>query len=291
METNIQDVLRDKKLNTTEKSEPVMVLKTTETPDRIWDEVDQVELTPEEVAKVIRAAKSRKLSHQKEMAYWENINKPVVFPTYNALQMGRYVTALIKQEMPRFVVDDDNRRVFKLLCQYCTGDKAFEETEDEYDLRKGIAIVGPFGCGKTSLVRGFRLNPHNPYTMISARDIAEEYVSYSQDKKSTGGRQVLKNYSHIREVSPREFWGHKYAGLCIDDIGTEKVVQHFGNVCNTIEEVILNRYDNRLIGKTHITTNLTADEIDELYGGRVRSRSREMFNWICFDPEAPDRRR
>lgn len=39
-----------------------------------------------------------------------------------------------------------------------------------------------------------------------------------------------------------------------------------------------------------MTTNLNAEELERLYGDRVRSRLREMFNLISFPPEAKDRR-
>lgn len=42
--------------------------------------------------------------------------------------------------------------------------------------------------------------------------------------------------------------------------------------------------------QTHITTNLSATEIEAFYGNRVRSRLREMFNRIAFPKDAPAKR-
>lgn len=42
--------------------------------------------------------------------------------------------------------------------------------------------------------------------------------------------------------------------------------------------------------KTHITTNLSATEIEKNYGNRVRSRLREMVNLIAFEKSAQDKR-
>ncbi len=57
-------------------------------------------------------------------------------------------------------------------------------------------------------------------------------------------------------------------------------------------EVLLSRYDlfvsQHMI--THLTTNLAASELEELYGDRVRSRLREMFNLIAFDKNSKDKR-
>lgn len=43
--------------------------------------------------------------------------------------------------------------------------------------------------------------------------------------------------------------------------------------------------------KTHITTNLNAQELEEKYGERVRSRMRAMFNLFAFDETATDKRK
>jgi hypothetical protein len=58
-------------------------------------------------------------------------------------------------------------------------------------------------------------------------------------------------------------------------------------------EILLSRYDLFVSQKimTHITTNLTASEIENLYGNRVRSRLREMLNLISFDTTSEDKRR
>jgi DNA replication protein DnaC len=57
-------------------------------------------------------------------------------------------------------------------------------------------------------------------------------------------------------------------------------------------EILLSRYDHFTQRKmmTHLTTNLTATELEGLYGNRLRSRMREMFNLISFDRHSGDKR-
>ncbi|GAL63712.1 hypothetical protein JCM19300_2748 [Algibacter lectus] len=58
-------------------------------------------------------------------------------------------------------------------------------------------------------------------------------------------------------------------------------------------EIILSRHElllNHAI-KTHATTNLNAQELEDLYGNRVRSRMRQLFNLIAFDKNANDKRK
>jgi len=69
-------------------------------------------------------------------------------------------------------------------------------------------------------------------------------------------------------------------------------------------EILLSRYDifiqkhpnnqqpiTNNYSKTHITTNLNAQELDKRYGNRVRSRMRTMFNHISFNENSIDKRK
>lgn len=143
------------------------------------------------------------------------------------------------------------------------------------DLNKGILLIGPVGCGKTTwmnIIQSIILNDEK-YQIKSARTIAHEF---NQD-----GFNVISTY------------GKRKRTICLDDIGVEQNIKFYGNECNTIAEILLHRHellvkDNVL---THATTNLTANEIEKIYGHRVRSRLREMFNLISFPSDAKDKRR
>ena len=58
-------------------------------------------------------------------------------------------------------------------------------------------------------------------------------------------------------------------------------------------KTLLTRYDlfkeKGLI--THLTTNLSAAEIESIYGNRLRSRMREMFNLFGYDQNSTDKRK
>jgi hypothetical protein len=80
--------------------------------------------------------------------------------------------------------------------------------------------------------------------------------------------------------------------ICFDDLGIETSIKHFGNECNTMGEILLSRYELMKYDGviTHATTNLNADDLEKLYGNRVRSRLREMFNVISFPESTSDKR-
>lgn len=57
-------------------------------------------------------------------------------------------------------------------------------------------------------------------------------------------------------------------------------------------EILLSRYDLFVSKRipTHLTTNLSASEIETHYGLRVRSRLRQMVNLIAYDKNTKDKR-
>jgi DNA replication protein DnaC len=152
--------------------------------------------------------------------------------------------------------------------------------EMNINIHKGIMLSGPVGCGKTSLMfllNYFFQNGHD-FKMKPCRDIAFEFAS--------------KGYEALTPFTKKEANHTRLNTYCFDDLGTEKQIKHFGNECNVMAEIILTRYDSFIHHKTmtHVTTNLSASELERFYGDRVRSRMRQMFNLIAFDKDSIDKR-
>jgi hypothetical protein len=172
--------------------------------------------------------------------------------------------------------------VYSILV-YAIEDKK-EATKRHLDLKKGILLSGPIGCGKTtlmSLVKYF-FQPGKQYQIKSTRDISFEFEK--------DGYRVINRYS--KSLSNLSYTNPVPNIFCFDDLGIEQTQKHFGNECNVMAEILLSRYD-LFISKgipTHLTTNLSASEIEGKYGNRVRSRMREMFNLVAFDKNAGDKR-
>ena len=181
---------------------------------------------------------------------------------------------------PNFkLYEEDKLIVQQLLCYFLQD--SIRASELGINLNKGILLTGPVGCGKTSLISLMRfLQPQEARFMVkSCRDVSFEFIQ--------NGYDIIHRYSH------RSFYNHEPRVYCFDDLGTENNLKFYGNQCNIMAEILLSRYDlfvsRNLV--THLTTNLSASEIEQLYGNRVRSRMRELFNLIAFDKTTKDKRK
>lgn len=177
------------------------------------------------------------------------------------------------------ILENDYEIIYKLMAYFLKDEQTCYQFN--IDLEKGILLSGPIGCGKTSLMSLMKyLAPtENKFSVKPCRDISFEFI---QD-----GYQIIHKYSigKLYESNPRT--------ICFDDLGTESNLKYFGNECNVMAEILLSRYDLFISKKlkTHITTNLSASEIEKHYGNRVRSRLRELCNLIAFDNIAKDKRK
>jgi DNA replication protein DnaC len=176
------------------------------------------------------------------------------------------------------ILESDYPIIYKLIAYFMKD----EATCFQYNinLNKGILLSGPVGCGKTSLMNLMKyltLSEHK-FFVKPCRDISFEFI---QD-----GYQIIHKYSKgkLYESEPKT--------ICFDDLGTENNLKYYGNECNVMAEILLSRYDIFTTKKiqTHITTNLSASEIETHYGNRVRSRLREMINLIAFEKGIDDKR-
>ncbi|MCF6132756.1 ATPase [Flavobacterium wongokense] len=176
------------------------------------------------------------------------------------------------------IIENDYSVIYRLIAYFLKD----QETAYRYnlDLDKGIILSGPVGCGKTSLLNIMKhLTPAgHKFSVKPCRDISFEFIK--------DGYEVIHRYANGKlYISEPKIY-------CFDDLGVENNLKYYGNECNVMAEVLLSRYDIFIAKRipTHITTNLSASEIEQHYGVRVRSRLRQMMNLIAYEKNTSDKR-
>jgi len=174
---------------------------------------------------------------------------------------------------PDFVLDKDTETAIDALRLYFSADPAFEG-KGFGKLAKGLFLAGNVGTGKTLIMTAAAGNPRKPFRVIPTNRIA----GYYQTQGIEGIERFFNGSQPTLGVGP--------AAYCFDDLGAENMsARYMGNELNVMAEIILERYSNKHFipfHYTHFTTNLTQEEIINLYGTRIHSRLKEMCNVIVL---------
>lgn len=244
--------------------------------------LDSITLTPEDHARALMQARGKIQARETTEAYWKKVNQPIKAPTYTAEQMysfiqGRAQMLLAGQRKNhQFEIDDYNRSVISALCLYFTGDERFLKLDPNFSFDKGIGLIGPIGCGKTFIMQLFSLNQRQSFRVVNVLDIAGDYTI-----KDHGGDEAIRRYVEPIATA-RNYFGQTSITTCFDDLGTEDDKNHMGNRVNVMQDLLLRLYARGGYQDYALTTNLTATQVEERYGSRVRDRMRDMFNPIIF---------
>lgn len=177
-------------------------------------------------------------------------------------------TANALSRLGKFEVDDHNREVLHGLTKYFAGLDG-----GPYDPARGIMLCGSAGVGKTLLMRIFQ-------TFAAAAQYAPTQFRIAH---------VLDVYDAIARKGLEAMATYTEDAVCFDDFGQEpEVYRSFGNAVGVMETVLTARYNRFQRGQliTHITTNLSIEEIGEKYGDRILDRCWEMFNIIPLTGES-----
>lgn len=245
-----------------------------------------IQLTEEELSEAILEAKRKKEKRieleQKEQRAAEN-RKFLTQSQWTTDQTEGFMRYRAGQIFEgKFGFDGQVSIYFKLFCYYFSRDEQFISLAGNMgvpnpSLDKGLYVGGNFGVGKTWLMRLFQRNQRQVYTVQNAKAIADLF--------ERDGDESIKQFIESPSLPSNDVsnFFHKVMGLCIDDMGTEDIKNHYGNKKNVIGDLIELRYSRNQTGQLlHITTNLTGQQMSDFYGGRVASRLRECMNIIDF---------
>ncbi len=196
---------------------------------------------------------------------------------------GKYI---INNKRGEFIIDDELKRIYKLLTLYFTNNKEFENYslklnkggKLKYSLRKGILLIGDTGRSKSFLFN------HIFYKFTQFANKQEYYKTLSlNDLSNTVLKYGAKGLNYFQSIYSYDTTHKKYYNLYIDEIGAEaKEVKSYGNILKPLEIILTERhilFEKQGI-KTHATSNFLMPEFKDNYDKRVYSRLFEMFNII-----------
>lgn len=185
------------------------------------------------------------------------------------IDWGKHVLGIVhiaKILEPKYVTTEEIKPILKNLLLYFTGNP-----ESEYDLNKGIALLGGVGVGKSLLFHVFKqytmgILKTNSFRMFTAQEIV--------DNVEAAGVECLAQFGTLPEKPMTAYF---------DDVASaNEIINHYGTKTNVMEKVLTMRYDvfkkyNKL---THISSNQFPTQLNEIYGIRIVDRMKEMFNLI-----------
>lgn len=191
------------------------------------------------------------------------------------LTLHQKIENVAREICPEFAIETDfDKAMYNSMVLY------FNKSENSpWDVKKGLLIMGDVGTGKTICMR-VMAKIYKSFRMVETRHITRDAISKPQRIVDMYGRMSFKltpGGSAVREMP------YNY---CFDDLGLEPTtISNYGNKIPVMSEILLDRYkmfvESGMI--THCTTNLSADNLGEVYGSRIKDRLRQMMNVIVFE--------
>ena len=176
-----------------------------------------------------------------------------------------------KAMCPGFTIRDELKPAYNDIVHW-----AVMDYDGNLDPDKGLMLWGDIGTGKSTMLRIVRefcaiVRPPDKigryyFRIDNVIDVCADYA----DESINGGYRGIRHYID----NPRQ---------AFDELGSETVpTGRYGNFENVMQYIFLSRYDNRHYQFTHATTNLTVEQIKDVYDERIYDRFKEMFNFVAL---------
>jgi hypothetical protein len=171
--------------------------------------------------------------------------------------------ACVKRTKDVVKVDEHLKLIFPNLVKWCIFDPS-----SEYDLKKGICLIGYPGVGKTYIMEALQI-----FT-TAAQIESRQFDIVACDS-------LVLEYRKGKDIQVSK-------SMCYDDLGREPLsANSYGNIDNVMVSVIQNANKSWCdgIGTFHFTTNDTEKELENKYGTRAYSRLKQIVNFVILKGE------
>ena len=224
---------------------------------------------PETIKKLIMQAAESQTRFQEQ----ESIKQKL---TPDITKEKIYFLRALQEVEPNFDINHADKRILNSIVAWVWKDSSINSLGLDYN--KGLFFYGSLGRGKTMTLRALRtylVGLQNRCHRIRKQDyrLGTYWMSASElaNKYAADGQTALTIY-----YEPD-------CCLFIDELGREpNPSNNFGTKLDVIQFLLQMRYDNRRSSVTHITTNLSLEEMANKYGSYIADRCLELFNFIEF---------
>ena len=180
---------------------------------------------------------------------------------------------------PKFDVEKAARRVLNSIFAWIW--KRDDLNALGLDYEKGLFLYGPLGRGKSMTLQAMRQYMNS---------VANRYDFMREDYRLKAWWKTASELANIYAADGQPAliqYADPYVNLVIDEFGREpNPASYYGTKMNVLQFVLQLRYDHRRTSVTHITTNMTLDDLEPRYGDYVADRCKEMFNFIEFEGDS-----
>jgi len=203
---------------------------------------------------------------KKSSEYFAKINQP-----QEAIKREKPTNKVLKEALKQkaneitgdFVINNENKEVINSLFWYFSNNPKFNNSNiisNEPSLKKGILLIGNTGSGKTTILDIFKALKWQGFRKFSTYDVVEDF-------EKSGEKGIVTYFN---------------GNIFFDDLGTENEAMYYGKRENVGTRLIEKRYNSYIRDglKTHVTTNLSINDLVDKYGFRIEGRIYEMFNII-----------
>jgi len=202
---------------------------------------------------------------------------------YNPIELRKFYIQVLNQlilersgGVKGLVLNEEIKTAINLICQYLNHEPEFINNEG-FNFNKGLWLYGAFGSGKTQLIKAYRTSKKILFretvgfkTCVQMNEAFKRIDKFLNEPQRYNGIDAFANKFDTKE-------------RIFDDLGAEEItINDFGNKLCIMEHILSERSKGFPKVKTHITTNLSMNQISSDYGGRIDSRSYEMFNFILL---------